>query len=409
VALAFKTTFQVPRPKSTLAALVAFVSSPCLFGLADIVDRWFGATSGLSGRVLGAAVFITAFAAMAVSAFALFRANQRVGGLVRIDGEGLRLGEVSIPRARIRGGYHRPGAPEGVMILLDKSAVPVAIDVEDRDQAYRVLEELGVGATQRSVPFAGVAPTRSVSAVALWTGMIAGVALLALSLPLHAAWLGVLGVAIVVASFAFVGATFHVGADGVLVKHRLGERFVPWSDVRAVGPYRRGVLLVLDGERLALPTTPHVIMFYDNERAMQAALLLRMRDALAAHRFRGSSDAAERIARRGRPAADWVRDLFHREGDFRQAPLLDDDLWRVVESTTADATARAAAAAILAQGGGDGARERLRISAAACAAPKLRIALDRAASGATDEQMADALAEVEDPAKPRLRNVVSAR
>ena len=59
-------------------------------------------------------------------------------------------------------------------------------------------------------------------------------------------------------------------------------------------------------------------------------------------------------------------------------------LWRVVEDPTAATTARAGAAFALRSTLDDDGKARLRIVADACAAPKLRVALDELATGEDD-------------------------
>jgi hypothetical protein len=194
---------------------------------------------------------------------------------------------------------------------------------------------------------------------------------------------------------------YHVGADGLLVKLALGSRFIPWSDVLAIEPHERGIILRLLDEALALPVSPHLRSSSVQEREKQSAFLARATEALAAYRSGSATDAAARLARRGRTRDAWLRDLSARDGDYREAPLPDDRLWQVVEAPTATDSARAAAALVIARGQGtsDADRARLRIAAEACASPRLRVVLDKAASGAAEAEVEAALAEVEDEAR----------
>lgn len=65
----------------------------------------------------------------------------------------------------------------------------------------------------------------------------------------------------------------------------------------------------------------------------------------------------------------------------------------MVESPAAEVTARAGAAAVLEQEATEDDRARLRIAADACAEPRLRVVLDKAATG---EDAMDALGDIDD-------------
>lgn len=165
----------------------------------------------------------------------------------------------------------------------------------------------------------------------------------------------------VLGSAAFTPCKIHIGADGLLVATRVAPSFVPWSEVLAVEPYARGVIVRRKDGDLVLPLMAGSFV-KDMDRANQQALLTRAREALDAYRRSEEPEVAARVARGGRPHAEWMRDLFDREGTFRTAPILDDQLWSVVESPNADPTARAGAAAVLARTAGEAERARLRMT-----------------------------------------------
>src|SRR5262249_10988855 len=89
--------------------------------------------------------------------------------------------------------------------------------------------------------------------------------------------------------------------------------------------------------------------------------------------------------------------------DHRTAPLSPDKLWRIVTDPSAQPTARVGAAVVLRAGEGESAAEGLSQAAASSANPKLRIAVERVARGAAQEELAVALAELEDDAPQAVR------
>jgi len=81
-------------------------------------------------------------------------------------------------------------------------------------------------------------------------------------------------------------------------------------------------------------------------------------------------------------------------GSYRDPAARGDDLWRVVEDTSAPEDARAGAAVALRNE--DGAHPRLRIAAEAVASPKLRVALEKASDPAADDEALDEALEAFD-------------
>jgi hypothetical protein len=76
-----------------------------------------------------------------------------------------------------------------------------------------------------------------------------------------------------------------------------------------------------------------------------------------------------------------------------------DELWRAVEDPTADPSTRAGAAIALRGALSEGESTRLRAAAEACAAPKLRVALDKIASRAAEDALVEALDALADAAR----------
>jgi hypothetical protein len=113
------------------------------------------------------------------------------------------------------------------------------------------------------------------------------------------------------------------------------------------------------------------------ERAAAAAKILRQDFTVA----RGATELRGwlvelRAAHRGATEA------------YRSAPPPDVDLDALFDDGSLDAETRSGAAIALRARGGDGVVSRLRVAAAATASPELRIALEKIADGAPDDEIA---------------------
>lgn len=172
-------------------------------------------------------------------------------------------------------------------------------------------------------------------------------------------------------------ARVRAGTDGILLRDRERERFISFADVASISKLRNGLRVVVGEEPLWMDfapdePSPQTRRARSRVRRMQEAIL-------RAHRaFEASSDAAlgSCIARGGRSAELWLRDLAAlRAGSYRRPAISDDDLWRIVEDATADPSARVGAAKLLRGGLDDAGRRRLGRVAADGARPDLREAL----------------------------------
>jgi hypothetical protein len=78
---------------------------------------------------------------------------------------------------------------------------------------------------------------------------------------------------------------------------------------------------------------------------------------------------------------------------YRRAAVPSASLWQIVEDPTAEPPIRAGAAVALVQALDEPGRQRLRVAAQACAAPKLRVALELVAEEAEldESRLEDAL------------------
>jgi hypothetical protein len=88
-----------------------------------------------------------------------------------------------------------------------------------------------------------------------------------------------------------------------------------------------------------------------------------------------------------------------RSASYRAARVERDTLWRIVEDPAQDGVTRARAAVALSAELDVPQKRRLRVAAEATASPKVRVAIERVVSGAKDEHLATALAEIEGEGK----------
>lgn len=106
------------------------------------------------------------------------------------------------------------------------------------------------------------------------------------------------------------------------------------------------------------------------------------------------------LERGGRAVEDWRRALSSlvRERDYRAAAVAPGDLVDVAQSASARVEHRLAAALALgASPTEESARARVRVAAASCANPRLRVALTAAVDGTLEQaQLEEALAADED-------------
>jgi len=290
----------------------------------------------------------------------------------------------------------------------------VSIGVPDAATAERVLAACGTAAQMRAValslPHAGrvgrqmagcALPATALVMVSSWIGFASDFLrepsdFAQVLTPLIACFIGVLVMRRCVR--ALQATTVVVGTDGVVVRVP-GERqgFVPHSDLAAVEvapatvtpgmplgtEHGRAVILRMrNGATLRVPTAT----------AEDAnTLCARIRAAVAGVGGESSALEAALLERRGRDLAQWKSELgamLSRRPSYRERACDAEQLAALCESPRESPEHRAAAAVALGASGDPGMRQRLRIAAAGCAHPKLRIALEAAADGAPVEDAA---------------------
>ena len=185
-------------------------------------------------------------------------------------------------------------------------------------------------------------------------------------------------------------ARVDVGRDGVLVRRPGVQRFLSYGVIESAYVDGRNVLILVlkSGENISLSLGMSAA-----KRQLCHSLVERIEEARTTFGRDDALEGAEAlVAPGGRPPARWLREIRALAGarDYRETRLDEERLWRVVDDVTAPRGTRAGAALAL-SALDPASRARLRVSADACAEPKLRVALTRVAEGATDAELEEAL------------------
>lgn len=176
----------------------------------------------------------------------------------------------------------------------------------------------------------------------------------------------------------FRGASkIAVGVDGIYVGGTSRARFYAYRDLDEVR-VRNGDLELVRHGRVALR-----LQLHGEDATRRDAILARIRAALARVNDVARDAAANFVTSR---STDKVASAVRGGVDYRMPSVSHDALWALVEGSGVDATTRKAAAEALA-GTGDGTEaERLRVAAARCADPRVRVALEELASAEDAEE-----------------------
>jgi hypothetical protein len=162
-----------------------------------------------------------------------------------------------------------------------------------------------------------------------------------------------------------------IGVDGVLVTGTSKTRFFAYRDIDDAR-VDRGDIIFVRGIREVLR-----LQLHGEDAARRDAIAARISAAIArAREGRGAAPAqivaqstAFRLARAAQGGAD-----------YREPALTREQLWALVEGPEIDGDARREAAAAIAATGDDKERARLRVAAAQCAEPHVRVAIQTIAT-----------------------------
>ncbi len=369
-----------------------------------------GAVSGFAGPAAGALVRVVMLLSFFAAAFFGARrlGKPRIQGVdVTFDDTGVYAGGQRLAdRSEIEEGSVQPRLA-GTVVRLGRGGWRAAVDLRMKDLAdgRALVTSLGLDPSHRAMSF------RAVSQIAVrkrFLPWIAAAAVLVILLAAHV--VPPVGAAAFVPLYvSFIGAMMmptwvDVGADGVLVRWLGRRQFIPIATIKDVVQLPGIVRLTHhDGTSTDLVLAMGSHKKNPLQVAYAATLTERLMEAMSAARS-GVEGAAEALVleRRDRPVDAWIRELrssLVHDPRFREAPVLPERLWRLVEDPSVAASQRAAAAVALAPSLDESGRKRLRVAGAASVAPKLRVALD-AAVGDDDAALAEALGELEDESGP---------
>lgn len=322
------------------------------------------------------------------------------------DAQGLSIDGQMTPREQLTEGRIVPLLDGRVSVeLRGKNTQILSIRTRSHEVGAQLLSVLGLDAQPKMTSFRGYPSSKLLRSVGVVQAIASLILLFATNLPFP--WrigpIQIAFVAWIIASFLIRRGTLNVGADGLRIDAPGHHRFVPWSEVTDASPRGNGVLLELEGgERLKLRVNRRLRFDYTDNEADALGLYGRIQLArVQAQERQAAREAAERLSRNGRSVEAWHDDLRSLGGGFRTAAFDFDDLERVLLDPLADPSARAAAAVALrrldartgtAEGRGP---DRIRVVAQACAEPRLRVALDRAAQAEDDAALREALAAMD--------------
>lgn len=326
-------------------------------------------------------------------------------------------GRLIVSREAIRAGFVLPDPRLSPRVRIQrKRRLPLEIRVRDEAEGRALLRALGLDATQRAATFS--TPSRALTdpkwSILLGVGFASLYVLLGvfghglggeaafLQLPIMGVYLG----------FMFLTRTsLIVGADGILRSWMGKKEFWSYGEIERVTSYIdtsfwrkqkwQGIEIALrSGERVRIPISSKG---WRNQSGLDL-ILQRVREAMESHRQGDSAADTALLARQARSVPDWIQSLraigSGAHLDHRTAPVAPERLFRIVEDASLTPSARAGAAVALGASLDETGKLRLKDAAGAIAAPRLRIAIEAAASG-DDAVLTEALAEIEGEAGRR--------
>jgi hypothetical protein len=313
------------------------------------------------------------------AAWSLSRQRWRNNGSVELTKEGATVTspgmELEIARDHIEDGYET--SDEGVVVRLRNGAT---FEGNTHD-SKQILAHLGLTLDQRALtaPLRGTFGSFTRGLLTFFGTVIASTPIIALGRE----WIWLSYVIATLATILVVTKLkpkVVVGADGIRIVGVLSPKFIPYASIRSVK--REGVqgtwamtVITNDGSQL-LPVI-------GISKDQTDALVRRIEEGRArfADRTARSIDALDRNAR---PLAEWREGIkAAMTGSFREAALGTNDLEDVLADPKAPLERRIGAALALREDASG--RERIRVAAETTADPRVRVALENAASDELDE------------------------
>lgn len=329
---------------------------------------------------------------------------------VRASVEGLRVGHSVFPRASFRGAFLKHEGERTYVALHGRANLEV--EVPNNIEADALVRALGLDAASSTVEVAlGAALGPSNVLVLAGVATVTSVAMLLLPTATREAAAVASGLALLLGLVWWMTRVhLRVGADGVLLRRPLRkDRFVPHDAITNVLAEEDAVVVELQKGRRIVLRVPGVPSGDENKQRMHnerradgaAAIVRRIQQARRAfreHRLDPAAVAAV-LARGSSSTRDWLERL-ERLGEgaattFRTMGVSRAQLFEIVESTTTSARDRITAAIALRDRASDEEKLRIRVAAERCALPELRERIVRIVDTDSDEELEEALGELE--------------
>jgi hypothetical protein len=324
---------------------------------------------------------------------------------VRADSRGVMIGGRFIARSTIQRAYGVPGSPAGVVLHVRGFRLPIQIRVGSVGEARELLDAVDGDGTRRVVELAiGPGVLVDLRWAFLLIPLMAVQFFLTLKLDLRMVdWATFILIWIPSLRLIQQPTWLRVGADGITLAWLWRRRFIGFDAMTSIdrcetersGSRTAGLRIPLaSGQDVVLPVPDESELARVEARMQEAILAFRMGSEGGGGPYRSSKGAPSAVflQRRGRALAEWVAALRGLGAGATAMPT--ERLFRIVESPAAEGVDRVAAAVALAGAPLDEpTRMRLLAVAESVAAPKLRVALEKAVHAVSEAEREAALAE----------------
>lgn len=398
------------RTKPKVVALVTFAIA--ILGLMVA-----SAVTSLGGVLIFLAIYLTCI----VSWTSLSRSHvwRKRRAHVRADENGLSIdGRLIVARESVTAARLRI-VDGSVRTCLDRRFAPVEVELDSEDDARALVSSMRLDLENAVVRFDFLGGGRSRSTLRLGALLfVIAFQFTALNrLPFGS---GIVAVAAAISAPVLLLATIRlllgpasvrisVGTDGLGIRQGFGrESFLSYGNLTSVH-LDDGQITLRSARGPALVVSASFAPSFlsrlrprgdaEDDRSSARSFVELVNTQLAKHRARTTQDDVSSLARAGRPVSAWLRDLGvsgSARASYRAAAVPADTCWRVLADGTAPATHRVGAAVVLAQDLDPAGRARIRAVAEACAAPRVRVALEAIAEGRNELSLARALDSVDD-------------
>lgn len=387
------------NPWITAASCIPFALIPFLI-LASVLTRGpYGAfTPHLA--IVGTLIFLSVWRRMPYA--------RKSRAHLHVDETSLRIGDELIARSDIARVELVP-TDSAPMLRIEQRGQRTAklVTARDDEQAHAILRALGFDASQRTAAYklGSLALVRYPYAPFLMVPIAFGIMFASARVGIEAGPI-VMPIMLVALLVAFLKrASVVVGADGLFLRWLWVREFLATKDI--VGTTRfetgfgrnkiRGVeVMSKTGQSMKLP-----ISRTWGTDDLTATIEQRIADVMKLEQgAEHVADEARILARGDLELRDWIARLKAMSdgatATLRTAAVMPDQLWRVASDTAQPPITRAAAAVALAPSLDESGRARLADLAKSTAAPRLRIALERAAEDADEDTLEGTLRELEE-------------